>query len=164
MAAAVAAIVGAITNPFAERVSDAYRHGAQTGLVLRYATLGALAAWLVDLLVARARRHGSLRAALVARGWALVQSVALVAVVLAAVLPIFIGGYDAGDRRRDAHAGFINGCRTHSPARYCECVWTLLSNHPAADSTAEFEALMREVVATGTPPPPLRRAMLSCAP
>ena len=164
IAAATAAIVNAITNPYAEKVDDAYRYGAQTGLVLRYTTLGALAAWLVDLLARHARRHGSLRAALAERCAALLQAVALLAVVLVAVIPMFVGGYGADDELRDSHAGFIDGCRENAPASYCECLWTRLRKDPATDTLAELNSMNASVIATGTPPPPLRRAVRACSP
>jgi hypothetical protein len=161
IASATAAIVGALTNPYAERVNDAYRHGAQTGLVVRYTVLGAVAAWLLDLILTRARRRGSLRAALSERSVrAQLQIVGLVLVVLLTVVPIFTGGYD---RVREEHAGFVAGCGRTQPERYCECLWTRLNDDPASDSSAEREAMVDQAEASGVAPPALRRAANRCA-
>ena len=161
MASAVAAIVGGLTNPYAERVNDAYRHGAQTGLVIRYTVFGALAAWLLDLILTRARRRRSLRTALSDRSVrAQLQVVALAVVVLLAVLPMFVGGYDA---LREEHRGFVAGCAQNAPRKSCECFWTRLNDDPASDSTAERQAMLDQARATGEPPPALRRAVDRCA-
>jgi hypothetical protein len=156
VASATAAIVGAITNPYAERADEAYRHGAQTGLVIRYTVLGALAAGLADLLIAR-RRRGELGRA------GLLQAAALVVVVLAMAIPPFVGGYDGGDELRDQHAGFVDGCSANQPRRYCECLWSRLNEDPAADSTAEREAITDRFRATGRPPAVLQKAVDACA-
>jgi hypothetical protein len=164
VASAVAAIVGALTNPYAERVNDAYRHGAQTGLVVRYTVLGALAAWLGDLLWRRAQRHGSLRKALADRGGrALLQAMALAVVVVVAVIPLFVGGYDDADRLRDEHAGFVDGCVHNAPRRYCECLWDRFSRDPASDTVEERDAIRSQVIDLSRPPAALQRAVNGCA-
>jgi hypothetical protein len=161
VASATAAIVGAITNPYAERVDDAYRHGAQTGLVIRYTVLGALAGWLLDLIVTRARRRGSLKVALSERSVrAQLEVVALAVVVVVAVLPIFVGGYDPVS---EEHRGFVAGCSENQTKPFCECLWTRLSDDPASDESAERDAITEDLRAGGPPPRALRRAVNSCA-
>jgi hypothetical protein len=162
LAAAAAAVANAITEPYAEHADEAYRHGAQTGVVLRYALLGAVAGWLLDLLVRQVRAHGSLRSVLSDRGAGLLQFVGLVAVVLIAAIPPFVGGYDENDRLRDTHAGFVDGCHANRSARFCECVWTRLRADPDTDTLAEFDA-MRERVDIGEAPAPLQRAVNRCS-
>jgi hypothetical protein len=163
VATATAAIVGALTHPYAERANEAYREGAQTGLVIRYTVLGALFGWLADVLFRGAQRHGSLRATVAARGSGLLAAGGIVAVLAAAVVPIFVGGYDESDRLRDERAGFIDGCTRRAPRHYCDCMYDTLRRDPRADSSAEIQALFADVQVTGKVPPLLRRVAAKCA-
>jgi hypothetical protein len=164
VAAAIASVVGALTHPYAEKANEAYREGAQTGLVARYATLGALLVWLLDVLVNAARRHGSLGAALATRGLPLLAAVGLVAVLALMIVPPFVGNYDRSDRLRDEHAGFVDGCTNNAPRASCECVWKRLVADPRADSSAERRAIFEQIGVTGRAPPPLRKAAAGCGP
>jgi hypothetical protein len=161
--ALLALAVGALTHPYAERASASYRHGAQIGVVVRYAVLGAIAATLLDRIARHARVRGSVRAALADRGAALLQAVALVVVVLAAVIPIFVGGYGSAERARDEHAGFVDGCARNAPPKYCECLWATLESDPRSDTTAERTRIKDDLLNTGKAPAPLQRAVNRCS-
>jgi hypothetical protein len=162
VAAIVAAVVGALTHPYAEIAVDRGRHSDQAGLVVRYALLGAVAAFLGDLVVRDARRHGSLRAALAARGAALLGVVALAGVVLVTALSIFTGGYGRAEELRDERAGFVNGCMNNASTETCLCVWEAFSSAPATDTIEERMRVMERVRDTGRPTPELQRAADSC--
>jgi hypothetical protein len=163
VASAIAAIVGGLTNPYAEKANEAYRHGLQTGLVIRYAVLGGLFTWLCDVLIRSVRRHGSLQAALADRNSrGALPAIGLLAAVLLAIVPPVISSYDGGDALRDRRAGFIDGCSRSAAREDCTCLWNRLVEDPAADSPEELDALTDEADRTGVAPPVLQRAVDRC--
>jgi hypothetical protein len=159
----IAAVAGALTHPYEEIANEARQQGQQIGLVVRYAFLGAAAGGLLDALVRESRRHGSLWAAIADRSAALLESLALVGVVLIAVIPLFAGGYGAEEYARDERAGFIDGCTKNAPLEFCLCLYEEFATDPAADSRAERDAIMRRIQRTRQPPPVMRRAAAACA-
>ena len=162
VAAASAALVNAATHPYAEKANDAFREGARLGIVLRYAVIGALFFWLVDVLVQAARTHSSLRAALATRGRPLLVAFGLLVLAGVAAIPLFERDYTASDFRRDERAGFIHGCSRNAPREYCTCMWSELAADPRTDTHGELGAAMAEAARSG-PPPALRRAIKRCS-
>jgi hypothetical protein len=153
--AAVAALVGALTHPFAEIANASSRHGSQAGLVVRYAFLGAFAGLLVDVIARGARRGGGVRAVLTRRGNPAAAAVALLGVAALAIVPALVGGYSDRDVVRDQRAGFIHGCTDGGrPPAYCACVYEHLG--PQAPD------LIDRVERTRQPTPELQRAADAC--
>jgi hypothetical protein len=162
-AAGIAAIVvGILTHPYAEDANAAHRHGAQTGLVLRYIVLGALAGYLIGWLVRYLRMDAPMQRAI--GDWPVALRVlGLLIVGLLGVVPLFAGGYGDDDQRTDFRAGFIDGCSKNAPAPYCECLYSQFEQDPATDTVEERMAAMRRIQETRSPTPELRRAAAACA-
>ena len=179
-AALIGALVGAAigfvllttTHPTSAYTNDAYREGASVGFVLRYATLGLVAALLI-----RALQPGR-RTVLPALG--------LVVVAAAATLPVALDDKTASERRRSAataiedpaareaadfRAGAIDGCVESTRKqlagtpdegaidldRYCTCFIDELFE--GRDPRQALEEARR----TGRPAPEMTRASDRCA-
>jgi hypothetical protein len=155
-AAGVAALLGALTHPFAEVADAGSRHGSQAGLVVRYAFLGAFAGVLIDVVARGARRApGGLRAVLTRRGNPAAAAVALLGVAVLAIVPAVVGGYSHADFVRDQRAGFLDGCaRQGRPADYCACIYDQLG--------PQSQEQIDRVVSSRRPPRELQRAANAC--
>jgi hypothetical protein len=161
-AGVAAIVVSVLTHPYAEDANAAHRHGQQTGLVIRYIVLGALAGYLIGWLVRYMRMDAPMQRAI--GDWPVALRVlGLLIVGLIAVVPLFVGGYGDDEEKRGFRAGFIDGCSNNAPRSYCECMFARFERDPAADTTEEQVAIMRRVQQTRKPTPELRRAAVACA-
>lgn len=160
VAAVVTAIVVGTADPYGDYANRSFREGANAGVVLRYALLAALAAWLAQRLAASfARRRSGEAGSRPAVLW----SLALAVVAGLMIVPPLVGPSKEERRARDLRAGFVDGCARRQPRDYCTCLFNRLRKDPAADTQAEVEAVLRRAGETGVAPAPMQRAARACA-
>lgn len=165
-----------LTHPTSAYTNDAYRGGATTGFLMRYAALGLLAA-----LLTRALRGGRR---------SVLAGIGLVLVLALAVLPPALDSKTESEKRRSAavaiddpaqrkaaesRAGSIDGCvestqrelkgtpeeRSLDPDAYCVCLIDTIIKGPEDDS-AQLEAVA-SAIRSGNPSAKLKRAQERCA-
>ena len=159
-AALIAILVIQVADPNERYANDEFRTGADTGLVLRFAILAALGAWLAQRLFRglRDRREG--RAASGAAPLAR-YGAGLVAVIALAVLPEFIGPSEDERRDRDFRAGFIDGCAEQQRRDYCTCLYDNLKDTRGL-SRERIKGLLDEARRSGSAPPEIAQAANDC--
>jgi hypothetical protein len=174
--AAVGVLVLVLTHPTAAYTNDAYREGATFGFLLRYVTLGLLAALLIRALRRRTRTA--------------LAGIGLAVVLALAIVPPLLDTQTESEKRRAAavaeddpaqrdaaevRAGAIDGCVDSTKRelegtpeegridadKYCTCFIDAIVAGPENDA-AELEAMAIEV-RSGAPTPKLERAATRCA-
>lgn len=164
-----------LTEPTSAYTNDSYRRGASVGFVLRYASLG-----LVAALLARALRHGR-RPVLAGIGLAVVLTLAIIPPVLDTKsesekrrAEAVAADDPAGRRAADFRAGAIDGCVDQAEQElqgtpeaddldadvYCTCFVDAILEGPDRDS-AQLQAATA-ALRSGKPPAELQRKHERC--